>query len=185
MAAQVQEEVMSTLTIRAILRDVLKNTDLTDIHEIVQEVLKRIPKSQHQAVLEVLLVDYTRHFVGQVRHSKTMPKASSFPKLVKTKHAGGLKSVSTSAKVAAIREGWQEHLRDRISVGHGDYRMLKDCTYEDLMHAAKQREKMAESHKAWAARFHGYASLLTEFDVKTFGELPTEVHLKVLGTIAA
>jgi hypothetical protein len=184
MVAQLQEELMSTLTLRGILTDILNNTDLTDVHEIMQEILKRIPKARYHEVLEVLLIDYVRHYLGTTRTRSNMPPASAFPKIVNSKHAGGIKSTTTSTKVAAIRDGWQQHLRDRISIGQGDYKFLKDCTYDDLMHAAKQREKLAEANKAWAARFHGYAALLTEYDVKTFGELPIEVHLKVLGTAA-
>lgn len=184
MAAQLQEEPVSVLTIRSMLRDILETTDLTDPHDIVDELLKRIPKARYRAVLQILLGDFVRAHLGESRRRATLPPATSFPKIITTKHAGGIKSKATSATVAAIRDGWQRHLRDRINVGSNDWKMLKDCTYDDLMSAAAAREKQAEANKAWAQRFHGYAALLTEYDVKHFGDLPTEVHLKVLGVAA-
>ena len=185
MVAQLQEEeAMSTVTLRGILNDVLKTTDLTDPHEIAQAILKRVPESQHVEVLHLLMVDYVRHYLGAQRTSAKLPPLSALPKVITSHHAGGVKSKSTSPKVTAIREGWQRHLRERISIGNGAYRLLEQCTYDDLMHAAKQREKIADANKAWARRFHAYAALLTEFDVKTFGELPAEVHMKVLGAAA-
>lgn len=180
-AQQTEVTPMARETLHMTMQDILKNTDLTDPHDIAKEMIKRIPKSQYHKVLVHLLANYVRGYASRDRRHGSIPPASALPKTFKTKHAGGIKSTSTSATVTAIREGWQRHLRDRIGVGTGEVKMLKDCTYDDLVYAAKRRQKAADDNKAWAARFNAYAALLTEFDVKTFGDLPVEVHLKVLG----
>lgn len=184
MVAQVVEEesVMSEVGLQALLREVLRDKpEGGTIEELSDLMLDRIPKRLYAEVIRVLLRRYVRGTLGSIRTRGPMPKASSFPKTIKSGHAGGITSVSKSAKVSAIRDGWQKHLNDQIGVGEGQYKPLRSCTYSDLKHAAEVRTKQADGHKAWAARYNGYAALLTDYDVQTFGELPAEVHMSVLG----
>lgn len=187
MVAQLQEEgmLMTTLGLRAKLKDVLDNTSLTDPHDIADALLDQIPKKQYEGILQILLTDYVRSQMSNLRRNAPPPPASALPKSITTKHAGGLKSVGTSAKLASIRDGWQKHLRDRIGVGPNTYKMLAECTYEDLYHAADQRTRLADQNKAWAQRFHAWAALMTDHKVEKFGDLPTEVLMHTLGAQAA
>jgi hypothetical protein len=176
------EDVMSEMGLQSLLRQVLADKpEGGTIEELSDVMLDRIPKRLYKEVIRLLLRRYVRGTLGTMRTRTPMPKASSFPKAITSDHAGGVKSVSRSAKVSAIREGWQKHLDDQIGVGGGQYKPLRSCTYDDLKHAADVRTRQAEGHKAWAARYNGYAALLTDYDVQTFGELPPEVHMSVLG----
>jgi hypothetical protein len=79
-----------------------------------------------------------------------------------------------SAKVAAIREMWRHHLRERYSVA-GSWTFLGDMTYDDLMTAAEERMDLAKKNEAQADRLRHYASLIVQHQVSAFGQLPPAV----------
>jgi hypothetical protein len=88
--------------------------------------------------------------------------------------------------VSAIRDGWQKRLTDRIHVGESarDWKLLKFCTYEDLLFAANERRGIADSNAAVARQYDGWARLMNEHEVATFGDLPAEALISALGRAA-
>jgi hypothetical protein len=147
---------------------VLNSSTIADPGVIADEVLRRVPSRMVKQALQQALRLYVRQVISEVRI--TRPPAPSSP--------------ARSAKVSAIRDGWQRRLRDRIHCGNGNWKFLAECTYEDLLAAAGERRELAERNMAWARQYDEWARLLTEHDVATFGDLPAEAQMSALGRAA-
>lgn len=132
-----------------------------DPADIAKAVDARIPRSERAGVFLHLLTRYivtSRPRLSQVLHSPTPPAPSS----------------ARSAKVAAYREHAQ-FLRLTVSVGAGETRWMRDCTYEDLIHAANLRRRKAAQTLAAAERFEALAALLQHHRAATVGALKPAV----------
>jgi hypothetical protein len=162
---------MAELSLRGLVRDVLRDSTIADPGVIAEEVLRRVPRGALKAALSQALRLYVRQVISEERISRTTSLT------VNTRPA-------KSAKVTAIRDGWQRRLRDRVHVGKGEWKFLAACTYEDLLAAASERRELAERNNAWARQYDAWARLLTEHDVQTFGELPVEAQASALGRAA-
>lgn len=160
---------MSDFVLRHIVRDVLRNSTLADPGDIAAEVLRRIPARSTRDALEQTLRLYVRQVISEVRISSRPAPATA---------ANG------SWKVAAIRDGWQRRLRDPVHVGAQEWKLLADCSYEDLLAAAAERRQLAERNQAWARTYDAWAGLLVEHDVKRFGDLPADAQMQALGRAA-
>lgn len=163
---------MSSFNARALVRDVLHTSTLADPGDVAEEVFKRIPEEDHAEALRQLLRLFVRQVISEERisHGPAAPVTS-------TVNSG------RSRKVRAIREDWQRRLDDRLH-GQSEWKLLRDCTYEDLTAAAAERRDLAARNEAWARTYDEWARLLTEHDVKTFGELPAAVLQDTLGAAA-
>lgn len=160
---------MSDFILRQLVRDILAETDAADPGEIAGQVMARIPPRMIRVALSQALRLYVRQVISETRtaHPPVAPTA-----------------INRSAKVAAIRDGWQKRLRDRVHVGGSEWKFLADCTYEDLIAAASERRQMADRNNAWARTYDAWARLLTEHNVTTFGELPAAEQMQALGRAA-
>lgn len=183
---------MNEFDLKQYLRTVLKETDLTDPKDIAAELLERLPEGGERDLLLSLLVGYVHRYVvnDRGRTSPTgkgnlsllpAPNGTSFSGAAPSTQGQGYKQASS--KVSAIREGWQRHLRARIHT-EGGWKFFADLTYDDFMFAAAERQLQADRNMAQARRFRHWADLLTEYDVKTFRELPPEVQMQSLGQVA-
>lgn len=163
---------MTDFKLRHLVRDVLRTSTLADPGDIAEEVLRRIPTRQVRVALAQALRLYVRQVNSEERISHRGEPATE------------AQAPNRSAKVSGIRDGWQKRLRDRVHVGKGEWKFLAACTYDDLLAAAAERRELAERNQAWARQYDTWARLLTEHDVKTFGDLPTEAQMSALGRAA-
>ena len=160
---------MSDFILRHLVREVLADTDAADPGEIAGQVMARIPPRMIRVALSQALRLYVRQVISETRTGNNPPSASP---------------IQPSLKVAAIRDGWQRRLRDRVHVGDSAWKMLADCTYDDLLAAAAERRQLADRNNAWARTYDAWARLMTEAGVTTFGELPAEILMQTLGRAA-
>jgi hypothetical protein len=182
---------MNEFSLRQALTQVLKETDLADPKDVAEELLDRIPKAQIPALFQAMLHGFVRQHMSadRIRNSSGSPVAALPVTANKPPFSGHAPSVAGaykqpgSAKVSAIRDGWQRRLRDRVHTESG-WKLFSQMTYDDFLYASKERQAIAANNEAWARRFNAWARLLTEYDVETFGKLPVEVQMNALSVAA-
>src|SRR5262245_58955494 len=145
---------MGSSDLHALVAIVLEDTDLAEPTDIAAEVARRKPRAVLRDAYETALVGYVR--------------------VVNNEHRRHNVIIRPSAKVAAIRSAWQRSLRDRVEFV-GGWKLLGDCTYDDLMAAAKYRRQLADRNQAMATAYEALAHRLTAAGVATAGDLPEPV----------
>lgn len=149
--------------LRTLVREVLDGSALADPGGIADEVYRRTAAKDRAAAYRQALRQFVRLQANEQRMTAAQPSSSS---------EGALDS-GQSAKVAGIRTWWRSSLRERIHVdGEAGWKMLADCTRDDLMYAAKERWEAADRTKAVGDKFSRLAELLDRFDAATVGDLP-------------
>lgn len=156
--------------LRATVREVLVESDEADPGVIAGLVMARIPKKDRDAALSQAMRLVVRESISQARTGR-QPRSNVTP-------------IRPSHKVAAIREGWMRRLHDRVHVGGSEYKFLADCTYDDLLRVAGERQELAERNGAWAREYRAMANAVLDADVATFGDLPAETQATILGGVA-
>lgn len=169
---------MTDVNHRAIIREVLEETDETDPAEVAKMVVERIDRRRYKAVLTVLMRAEVRDVYSSMRTGRIESGE-------KERQREPSRPAAPSSKVKGIREAWKAHLRDRLHVAPGTYKQLVACTYDDLMYAAKERREQAYSFRAWAGIYEAWAKELREHKAETFGDLPTGVQERLLTGEAA
>lgn len=148
--------------LRAAVDQIIDDSGLTDPREIARKVAENVPARSRIDVLAETLIDYVRiRQNGRRRLNPVIGPASA-----------------RSAKVAAYREygeRWRRHLRDVVHVGNAVHVSLGQCTYDDLMYAARERQGLAAANAAAAARYEALAALLKQHDAKHVADLPASV----------
>lgn len=147
---------MSDFDLRTLVGEVLAETNLTEPADIAAEVARRTPKVHLRAAYETALTGYVRVINNAHRRENTILKP---------------RPASRSAKVSAIRDQWQAALRDRVHTGDG-WKLLGECTYSDLMAAAKRRRELADRNLAMADRYEALAQQLLAAGVDRVADLP-------------
>lgn len=155
--------------LRHVVQKVLADTNEADPGKLAGLVMARIPKAQIRVALSQALRLYVRQVISEARNGGSATVTPIRP--------------NASAKVAAIRDGWQRRLRDRVHVADS-WKLLADCTYDDLLAAAAERRTLADQNNARARQFDGWARLVNEYDAATFADLPAEVQMQALGRAA-
>lgn len=158
--------------LRVIVREVLAQTEEADPGVIAGMVVGRIAKKDRDAALSQAMRLFVRQVISETR-------VGNRPSNVTPIHRTG-----QSAKVAAIRDGWQRRLRDRVHVGASLWKQLGDCTYDDLLAAANERQEHADRNAAWAREYRAMASAVLDADVERFADLPVETQAHILGGAA-
>lgn len=156
----------ATFSLRAEIKKVVDETDLTDPRDIAAKVAENVPAKLLRDALAQALPELVRVELTRARSGQPAPTAAP---------------ANRSSKVAAIRDAWRRHLRDRIHVGRGVWQMLADCTAENLRVAADERRQNAAANLAAADRFDRYAAALEEHKVARFADLPESVQAELLG----
>ena len=176
---------MSDFNLRAVVREVLAGTNEADPGVIAGMVTARIDAADRDAALSQMMRLFVRQVMSEERTAAAPFSSSSGGQLTRGSHAPIAAAAGRpSLRVAGIRDGWQRALRSRVHVGHSEYKLLADCNYDDLYAAAAEREDLARRNQAWARHYHVLAALLTEHDVETVGELPSNVLMVSLGAVA-
>lgn len=158
-------------SLREAVRAVLTSTNLADPGEIADAVLGDLAPADYRAALEQTMRLFVRQVISEQRGTGGAP--------------ANVRPIrpSSSWKGAAIREGWQRHLRDRIHVD-GTWKMLAACTADDLRIAAAERQQKAEQNAAWAHRYRAFADALDAEGVARFADLRVETQMHLLGGAA-
>lgn len=140
---------MIDLNLRAIVREVLNDTDLTEPTDVAEETFRRLTRGQYAPALRQTL----RQFVRLVM---THQMAA----------IGGTGHVPSS-KVEGIREALGG-FRAYYSTADG-WKHIRSCTRDDLLYAAAERREQAERNIAEAERLEKLAGRLS--GEQTVGEL--------------
>ena len=162
---------MSDFDLRALIREVADASAVADPGVLVAEVSARIGSRDRAAALDQCLRSVVIQTLSQMRMSSNSPGGHPARDTHATAAAGG----SPSSKVAGIREYWRGVLRERISVGDGEWKFLAECTETDLDFAAGLREDHAARTLAQAERLRRLGKLLVEHGADTVGDLPDDV----------
>lgn len=162
--------------LRSLVRDVLASTDEADPGVIGGMVIAKIDAADRDAALTQSMRLFVRQIISETRIGNAPAEVGNVHPINR--------GASTSLKVAAIREGWQRRLRDRVHVGGSEWKQLGACTYDDLQAAANERQQLAERNSAWARHYRALASAVLEADVETVRDLPTNVQAAILGGAA-
>lgn len=161
---------MTDFDIRKAIRSVIDDTDLASPDDIAAKVVGDIPAKALRDVAQVLLREYVRIELTRERmHESPRPMSSR------------------SSKVSAIRTAaseWARRLRERVYVGDAEWKLLGECTYENLQYLAADRHEHAARNLAAAIRFEVLADALQKHGVEHVADLPSPV-LDEAGEVAA
>jgi len=161
------------------VREVIDGTDLASPAEIAEHIVNTLDPHQLRAALRQALPTYVRAVVA---HERTKTRLGGM--LPPVTGSGPTGPPNTSAKVRAIRNaapGWKQALHDRIHVGGGNWKLLGDCTYDDLLFAANERRAYAKRNSEAADRFDRLAALLHRVGARSVAALPEDELAAELG----
>lgn len=154
------------INLRALIRDILTACDEADPGVIAEAVIVRIPDEELRDALHQTMRYFVRQIISELRIANS-PQPGPI--------TGPMPARARSAKNIAIRQDWQSRLHDRVHVGGSEWKLLRDCTYDDLMAVARERSDLALRNALWADTYEGWASLLASHRVAVFGDLPASV----------
>lgn len=162
---------MTDIDLNQLVRDVVASSTLADPREVSAEVFRRIPSEDYGRLLLKLLPDLVRE---TYRTTRNHPVQVPFP----SPGAKVPQPPNRSHRVDGIRNTLGSgRLLDRVHSGPGtsDWKLLGDCTFEDLMYAARERQAQAARTQAKAAEYAALAELLRASGVDRVRDLPATV----------
>jgi hypothetical protein len=167
-----QEQNVTTtdeFSLSALIRNVVDSTAFVGPDEVAAEVARLIPNDYKDAVLTTCLRSHVHTALTQIRSGN-----------------GRLAPLPTrSAKGDAIRvwgiEQRDRRLTEQLHVGPGEWKLLVDCTAENLRFVAAERMDMARRCESAASTYTALADALDELDVKTVRDLPDATIEDALG----
>lgn len=153
---------MSDFDIRKAVLAVIDETDLATPEEIAAKVAESVPGRELRSVLAFVLRDFVRVELGRGRMASRAPERSTSAK------------PQRSAKVASIRDYGRRWLRDREFVGD-TWKLLGDCSYENLRYLEADRVQNAARSTAAATRYGHLADLVKKHKTDRVAGLPDRV----------
>jgi hypothetical protein len=147
---------MSGFSLRALVFEVVAESSSEDRQQIIKEIEARVPKNMLAEALSQALPAYVHSVVPRWPNART----------------GVLPARKGSAKVAAIREAWRQHLENRYTVRDGSWRPLGDLGADDLTFIAKRLDGSARSHLERAKDMRALAAALAEHGAAKVRDLP-------------
>lgn len=152
--------------LRSTIRAILADSDEADPGVIADLAFEVIDPDDMAAALRQSLRQFVRQIITEQRaHASVPPKVHP--------HA-------RSWKVQGIREQWTRALAQRVFTG-GGWKLLRDCTRDDLLFAASERRENAARSIAVAEQYESFAEQLKRRKVMTVGELPADAQSAILG----
>lgn len=167
---------MNDFSLIATVRSVIEETDLASPQEIADKVIEMVPRAKIRAALIEALPYLVQTELGRQRMSSPAGPAPS--------GATRPRAVNQSSKVRALRQyadAWRAKLRMRVAIGHGEWKLLADCTAADFRIAADRRRAHAAGALSNAIKYEAYAAALDEHEVTRFADLPEDVQASLLG----
>lgn len=146
--------------LRKIVCQVLDTTSITDPAEVALKVAEVVPAKELRAALAEALAHYVATVNQQRRMGNPILRGEEPSKPVR------------SQKVAGIAAWHAAALADRVSVAGGGWKVLGDCTYEDLMFNAEMRRDLARRNAVKADQYEALARRLVVLGVETVAQLP-------------
>jgi hypothetical protein len=173
---------MSKYNLRTDVKSVLASTSLTDPGEVADKVAESMPANALRAALRVTLRSYVRQIMSEERTSSADQTSTGSGQRTSDAQSRSA-AAGRSSKVRAIRDGWKRHLEDRVHVG-SEWMLLGDCTHDNLIALATEREEIAAKTEAWAQHYRRLAGLVAEHGVAQVRDLPAEVLAPAIGAAA-
>lgn len=173
-----------TFNLRATINQVIDTTDLAGPGAVANQVDKLTSdedlRTAYQQALRKMVVQVfseRRMSTAFVTDHPQSPAAEDGVEVPRKKQ-----KYIPSRKGQLIREWWQQVLRDRVHCGPSaaDWKLLGDCTFDDLMFAAGERRTQAERQLAKADQYSQLAQLVRDHRVKTVGALPDKLLSETL-----
>jgi hypothetical protein len=151
--------------VRALINQVLDETNLTSTADIIDKVMSMLAPEQladalRQALTDVVRQQITRHNVGPLAPDQTGASRPSW---------------KVHGYQTQVADAWRRVLRDRISVGRNERKMLGECTYADLTAAAEERFAHARQNEAKAQWLKRLADAVKQHDAARLDALPDDV----------
>jgi hypothetical protein len=152
--------------LRDLIRDVIGKSALADPDDLAAAVLAEIPEELTREALAQALRPIVRQVAAHHRLHTRIVSEQTLEQL--TPPSAG------SAKVRAIRDWWKRALLDSYHVSDGAirYKLLRDCTADDLAFAIEERRAMARRNDAKADQLEIVQRLVLEHGVNQVGQLP-------------
>lgn len=172
---------MSEFNLRSLVRKVAGSSTIRNPDDLAEEVARQIPAEFWPEALKTALKPLVREVISEGRPHGTFTTGFGRPQRHGAIAPAG--PASGSAKVAAIRDGWQQHLRARYATAEG-HKFLGECTYEDLQFIAGRLDRQAEAYASKARGLRSLARALTEHEAATVRDLPAETLMVSLGAAA-
>jgi hypothetical protein len=164
----------SKFSLRALVLDVLQQATDPNPGAVAEQVAAQIPDEHLRDALADMLRSYVREMIRSQRNEHQHISSS-------------VTTTNRSWKRDGIRAGWkkewQNRLRDQVHVGHSEWKFFEDCTYDDFMAAATERQEIAKKNFAKAAWYESCAEAILQHGVQKFKDLPVEVQASLLGGI--
>ncbi len=148
--------------LRALIVDELRTSNETDRDLLAKAVIARIDDSD----LPHALFEAVRRCVAQEVTRERMVRVKP--------------DTSADAPASSRWDDVAHVLRQRLPVADGSWKLLADCTADDLLHAARVRREHAAENLAAAERFEAAAAVLSQRGERTVGDLPKSVVREVL-----
>ena len=163
---------MTTLNLRHLVQEVMTSAPSVEYTDIATDVLARLDRKDIRAALAQALPTYVRSIGVAQRQAGAVTPPSTAPGL------------PGSWKVTAIRDHWQRRLTEIYATEEGNKR-LGDFTYADLQHQSEICSRQAKQKLGKAKGWRNLADLMQSEGVETVRELPAEMLMKTLGSVAA
>lgn len=162
---------MSELDLRARIRAILDDTGEADPGVVADKVIGDLSSRE----LRPALAQTMRALVREVMRAErlTTPQA-----------AENVSPGQGRSRARAVAEAWRAHLRDRVFVGDGTWRLLGDCSPQDVLFlVADRRQKAAELAEA-AQRYQRLHDAMDRHGAGRVADLPDAVLADALGDAA-
>lgn len=137
----------------ATARNILIDTRETDPDVIADLIFKATPKRDIPALYRQQLRDVALDAIRFTRMNNPEPTTPQ-----------------QSSRLTAIRERHVAELDQRV-YANGEWKLLGDCTVEDVLDLAAQRHEIAARNTAKAAEFEKLAARMAEFGARTVRDL--------------
>lgn len=167
---------MSTATntdfsLRAIVRETLNDSTLTDPRQLATIILERLEDHQLRDALAQILPEYVRIVIGVDRsHAPGYPLAVD--------GTTNTAAPNRSWKVEALQD-YGRLLRQRIHIPNTGWKFLADCGPEDLFGAAAERRDIATQTLVVADRYERLGKAVEHAGVPAVRNLPQDVIQRV------
>jgi hypothetical protein len=140
--------------------------EMADPGDLAEIVFARITPDQYADALRLLLRSYVRTSLNAQRNHYFADEQDS---------DGQKQATPRSSYVTAMQGGaWRKELMERVKGADG-WKLLRDCTVEDLRAAAAERMKLAAANAAHAEVYSNLARHLIALEATRVGDLSDDV----------
>lgn len=149
-----------------LLLAVLDETDLTDPHDVAQEVRARIDEEQIEDFFTLTLQTYVRKNMTTTRTGVPDELIGRRPHLEVARPAQNI----SRGKAALYRDWWTSFVNERVQV-EGTWKLMGECTVPEVEALASTRREVAARNAAHAARFEALAARMRDAGATTVSDL--------------